>query len=134
MDLYSRIVRAKLYIDENYAAPLDLDKLSDEACFSKFHFLRLFKRAYNRTPYQYVSERRIQKAKERLANDDRKITEICEEIGFESKTSFTSKFKAYTGETPALFRLRSMQTKKLLETEPDRFVPSCFSTQYAPTE
>ena len=69
MDLYARIVRAKLFMDEHYASPLDLDTLCSEACFSKFHFLRLFKRTYNKTPYQYLSEFRIEKAKEKLRSD-----------------------------------------------------------------
>src|SRR6476660_6302043 len=120
MDLYTRIVRAKLFIDENYSSPLDLDTLSSEACFSKFHFLRLFKRTYNKTPYQYLSEFRIEKAKEKLRLDCRSINEICEEVGFESNTSFTTKFKDYTGETPAVFRLRAMQTQKLVKEQPTR--------------
>jgi AraC-like DNA-binding protein len=130
MDLQSRIVRAKLFIDNNYASPLDLDKLSDEACFSKFHFLRLFKKTYNRTPYQYLSERRIEKAKEMLKQEDIKVVEVCEEVGFESKTSFTLKFKQCTGETPALFRLRAMQTQKMMKEIPEKFIPSCFSSQH----
>jgi|GEM_PF-4927552 len=39
--LYQRIVHAILYIDENYAADIDLNNISDEAAFSKFHFIRL---------------------------------------------------------------------------------------------
>jgi AraC-like DNA-binding protein len=132
MDLYSRIVRAKLFIDEHYASPLDLDKLSDEACFSKYHFLRLFKKTYNKTPYQYLSEIRIQKAKEKLKLEGMKVSEVCEEVGFESKTSFQHKFKEYTGETPAVFRLREMQTLKMMREQPDNFVPSCFATQFNP--
>lgn len=134
MDLYTRIVRAKLFIDEHYSSPLDLDTLSSEACFSKYHFLRLFKRTYNKTPYQYLSERRIEKAKERLKSDAGSINEICEEVGFESNTSFTAKFKDYTGETPAVFRLRAMQTQKLAKEQPSRFIPNCFSSQYSPEE
>lgn len=132
MDLYTRIVRAKLYIDDNYAAPLDLDRLSDEACFSKYHFLRLFKKTYNKTPYQYLSERRIEKAKEKLKVEGLKVAEICEEVGFESTTSFSLKFKEYTGETPALFRLRAMQTQQLIKKQPDRFVPNCFQFMHCP--
>lgn len=132
MDLYTRIVRAKLFIDEHYSSPIDLDTLSSEACFSKYHFLRLFKRTYNKTPYQYLSERRIEKAKERLRSDRGSINEICEEVGFESNTSFTTKFKDYTGETPAVFRLRAMQTQKLVREQPTRFIPNCFSSQYSP--
>jgi AraC-like DNA-binding protein len=134
MDLYTRIVRAKLFIDEHYSSPIDLDTLSSEACFSKYHFLRLFKRTYNKTPYQYLSERRIEKAKEKLKSDAGSINEICEEVGFESNTSFTTKFKDYTGETPAVFRLRAMQTQKLVKEQPTRFIPNCFSSQHSREE
>jgi AraC-like DNA-binding protein len=131
MDLYARIVRAKLYIDDHYASPLDLDRLSDEACFSKYHFLRLFKKTYHKTPYQYLSERRIDKAKEKLKWEGATVREICEEVGFESTTSFSSKFKEYTGETPALFRLRSMQSLQLAREQPARVIPSCFTTMFS---
>jgi AraC-like DNA-binding protein len=130
MDLYERIIKAKLFIDDNYASPLDLDRLSDEACFSKYHFLRLFKKIYNKTPHQYLSERRIEKAKEKLTKEKFKISEVCEEVGFESTTSFSLKFKEYTGEPPALFRLRAMQTLALVKNQPAKFVPSCFSTMF----
>jgi AraC-like DNA-binding protein len=130
MDLYARIVKAKLFIDDHYASPINLDKLSDEACFSKYHFLRLFKRAYNKTPYQYLSERRIEMAKEKLKTRHSTVSEICEEVGFESATSFTLKFKEYTGETPALFRLRAMQTLQMAKDQPARFIPFCFSSHY----
>jgi len=131
MDLYKRIVKAKIFIDDNYASPLNLDRLSDEACFSKYHFLRLFKRVYNKTPYQYLSERRIEKAKEKLKFEGLKVSEICEEIGFESTTSFSLKFKEHTGETPAIFRLRAMQTLQMAKEKPDHVIPSCFATQFS---
>jgi AraC-like DNA-binding protein len=134
MDFYSRIVKAKVFIDEHYASPLDLDKLSEEACFSKFHFLRLFKKTYNRTPYQYLSERRIQKAKECLQDSDLKVAEVCEQVGFESQTSFALKFKNHTGETPAIFRLRAMHKKSMMKSDPDHFVPYCFATKFASEE
>lgn len=130
MDLYTRIVKAKIFIDDNYASRLNLDKLSEEACFSKYHFLRLFKRAYDKTPYQYLSEKRIEKAKEKLKKENITVSQVCEQIGFESTTSFTLKFKEYTGETPAFFRLRAMQTRQLTKEQPSRFIPACFSTMY----
>src|SRR5215203_5993719 len=37
--LYLRAMRAKLFIDGNFASDIDLDKIADEACFSKFHFI-----------------------------------------------------------------------------------------------
>ena len=51
--LYKRIVQAKLFIDNNYFKNIDLDNISDEANFSKFHFMRLFKNAYGKTYFSY---------------------------------------------------------------------------------
>ena len=41
--MYKRIVQAKLFIDRKYAERIALNNISDEAHFSKFHFVRLFK-------------------------------------------------------------------------------------------
>jgi AraC-like DNA-binding protein len=43
-DVYKKIVTAKVYIGENFGDSLDLDRLSREACLSRFHFHRLFTR------------------------------------------------------------------------------------------
>src|ERR1700757_3691413 len=43
LDLYRRIVKAKLFIDTNFAAPIDAGEIADEACYSKFHFIRRLK-------------------------------------------------------------------------------------------
>lgn len=56
MYLYKRIVQAKLYIDNHYANNIDLNDISDEAYFSKFHFIRLFKSIYGKTPHQYLTQ------------------------------------------------------------------------------
>ena len=61
--LYRRIVQAKLFIDSHYQESLDLEAIADEAFFSKFHFIRLFKDSYGKTPYQYLTYVRIEKAK-----------------------------------------------------------------------
>ena len=60
--LYRRIVQAKLFIDKFYSEKIDLDNISDEAYFSKFHFIRLFKSIYGKTPHQYLTTVRIEKA------------------------------------------------------------------------
>jgi AraC-like DNA-binding protein len=62
-ETYQRLVRARKFIDQCYHLPLDLRQISSEACLSRYHFLRLFRRAFNKTPHQYVTQRRIEKAK-----------------------------------------------------------------------
>ena len=134
MDFYTRIFRAKNFIDNHYATPIDLAKLSNEACFSKFHFLRLFKKTYRKTPYQYLTEIRLDKAKERLAKSNEGIADVCNAVGFESITSFTLKFKSYTGTPPALFRLRALQRQKISREQPQRVIPHCFSFMFSAKE
>ena len=61
--LYKRIVQAKLFIDANFSERIDLGNIADEAYFSKFHFIRLFKISYGYTPHQYLTRVRIENAK-----------------------------------------------------------------------
>src|SRR5262249_678550 len=88
-DTYQRLMRAREFIDECYHQPLDLEQISGEACLSRFHFLRLFRRAFNKTPHQYLTQRRIEKAKELLSSSGLTVTDVCFELGFESLVSLT---------------------------------------------
>ena len=124
--MYRRIVQAKLFIDANYSENIDLQNVSSEAAFSKFHFLRLFKDIYGLTPYLYLKQVRIEKAKEFLA-ENIPVNEVCYRIGFESVTSFTSLFKRTVGVTPSTYQ-QDRQTRLLhIKKAPLKFVPSCFA-------
>src|SRR5436190_17487539 len=108
--LYRRIVQAKLFIDQFYFEKIKLDNISDEACFSKFHFIRLFKKCYNKTPHQYLIYVRIEKAK-LLLQTKTKIADICFAVGFESVSSFTGLFKNLVGLTPAAYQAKQKEVK-----------------------
>src|SRR5690348_12790255 len=96
--LYTRIVRAKLFIDAHYADRIDLDNIADQAHFSKFHFIRLFKSIYGSTPHHYLISVRMEQAKLLLATDVT-VLETSQMVGFDSATSFTAVFKKYSGKT-----------------------------------
>src|SRR5687768_6456775 len=89
--LYRRIVQAKLYIDDHYAEAIDLDNIADEAAFSKFHFLRLFKSTYFKTPHQYLTQVRLHHAMLLLSNGET-VSEACFSVGFDSLSSFSGLF------------------------------------------
>lgn len=115
---YRRIVQSKRYIDIHFREPINLEMISDEACFSKFHFLRLFKNAYGRTPNQYLMGLRIRYAKKMLKENIFSISEICLEVGFESPGSFSSLFKRETGKSPSEYRMVSKKSNSRWNQNP----------------
>ncbi len=126
--LYKRIVQAKLFIDGNYSDNIDLDNISDEAYFSKFHFIRLFKKIYGKTPHQYLTRVRIDKAKE-LLQKEVSVTDTCFAVGFDSITSFTGLFKRYTKIPPSEYLVQYKKRKEQIKEVPLQFIPNCFAEQ-----
>jgi AraC-like DNA-binding protein len=119
-------VRAKLFIDENFASAIDLGKIADEACFSKFHFVRLFRSVYGRTPHQYLTHVRIEKAKEYL-DQGQTVASACFKVGFDSISSFTGLFKRRTGLTPRQFQIERESFRESVAADPLNHIPNCFA-------
>ena len=126
--LYRRIVQAKLYIDTNYPEEIDLNNISDEACFSKFHFIRLFKQIYGSTPHQYLTSVRLDKAKQLLVNGSA-VADVCISVGFTSVSSFSGLFKNAAGVSPAAFVSQQLLRQKEMASNPLRFIPGCIAAK-----
>lgn len=131
--LYKRIVQAKLFIDMHFSEHIDLSNIADEACFSKFHFIRLFKTMYNYTPHQYLIKVRIENAKE-LLQKDIAISETCFSVGFDSVSSFSGLFKRYTHLSPSQYRQQYKKRQLQIKKAPLQFIPNCFAEQKGWTE
>lgn len=101
--LCERVIRAKRFIDNNFSNKIDLDRIASEAFFSKYHFLRLFKQFYGHTPHQYLTQARIQFAKQ-LLRSGFPVADACFMAGFESTSSFKGLFKRCTGYTPSTYQ------------------------------
>ena len=71
---------------------------------SQFHFSRLFKQSLDISPHQYVTKQRVEKAKTLLNKNDRLITDIALECGFNSHSHLSKKFRQLTGMTPKQYR------------------------------
>ena len=98
---------ARDLIDLRFAEPLDLDRMAAEAGFSKFHFARTFKDAYGETPANYLTRRRIERAKDLLRSANLTVTEVCMLVGFSSLGSFSSRFSELVGKSPREFQRAS---------------------------
>lgn len=104
---------------------MDVSNISDEAYFSKFHFIRLFKKTYGKTPHQYLIFVRIDKAKN-LLKAGNPVSDVCVSVGFESISSFSGLFKRTIGLTPSAYLGQHQQRQAAIAKTPLKFVPGCF--------
>jgi len=128
-DIYQRVVAAKLFIDDNFTDRIDLKEISSRAFLSRFHFHRLFTRIYRRTPHQYLTRKRIDKAKDLLA-ENKPVSDVCNEVGFESIGSFSVLFKKEIGFAPQYYRNMAWLKKQQAKEQPKKFIPHCFIESY----
>lgn len=96
--------RARDLIDQRYREPQDVGVLAGEAGYSPFHFVRIFRATFGETPRQYLSRRRVERAKDLLRHSNLTVTEICFLVGFSSLGSFSSRFRTLVGRTPTDYR------------------------------
>ena len=80
------------------------EQIATEAGMSTRQFYRLFKQELDLTPNEYLVERRIETAKQLLADGKLSVTDIAFRVGFSSSQYFSTVFKAQTGITPTRFR------------------------------
>ena len=121
-EVHERLCRAREFINERYQEPLNLDEISQEACLSRYHFLRRFREKFATTPHQYLIDRRIEKAKELLRHRRLTVTDVCFEVGFESLGSFSTLFRQRVGDAPTNYRQQQREAQSK--------VPTCFLNMY----
>ncbi|OOM77304.1 bifunctional transcriptional activator/DNA repair enzyme AdaA [Clostridium puniceum] len=92
------------YIHINYNKPLTIKELSAELKMSEGHFCRVFKSITFKTPVDYLNYYRTTKAQDLLLSSNKKVLEICMDVGFNNLSYFINVFKKNTGYTPSTFR------------------------------
>jgi AraC family transcriptional regulator len=97
----------KEYMEAHLQNDLSLHQLARETHYSRGHFLRMFRAATGKTPHQYLTERRIERAK-RIFRDEEKtsLIDIAARCGFSSQSHMTRVFREQTGVTPSAFKRR----------------------------
>jgi AraC-like DNA-binding protein len=104
-DLNRRLLRARDAMDRAYAEPLDVPAVAAVAHVSPAHFIRTFRQVFGETPHRYLQRRRVERSMFLLRETDRRITDICLDVGFNSLGTFSRTFREIVGETPSGYRL-----------------------------
>lgn len=99
-----RLQPALDWIDRALPDITSAEQIAAKAGLSTRQFYRLFKQELNLTPNEYLVERRIEVAKQLLAEGELSVTEIAFRVGFSSSQYFSTVFKIHTGVTPTRFR------------------------------
>jgi AraC family transcriptional regulator len=100
-----RLTRVREYIDANLeGGSLTIARLAKVASLSQFHFARAFKAAVGKSPHQYVSEHRLERAKMHMRRGDQSLLDIAIALNFSSQANFTRAFRKGTGMTPGQYR------------------------------
>lgn len=124
-DHQERLNRVLLYIQEHLDEPLSLSTLADIACFSPFHFHRIFAAYVGETVKDYVRRTRLELAAHRLCHTSEAVTEIALRAGYETPSAFTKAFRRRFRRSPTGFRSRNTtfrfrrDTLERMNTQPE---------------
>lgn len=99
-----KLKQAIAYINEQLDKNVSLAELADLVQMSPHYFASLFKQSTGITPHQYLTNVRLDRAKQLLTQSNLTIVEICHQVGYQSQSHFTKVFRQQVGSTPLAYR------------------------------
>lgn len=98
------ILKAQIFIEENFQEPISVEQIAAQTHMSKRNFIRRFKKATQNTPLEYIQRVKVEAAKKALEKRPDNIGSLMYEVGYNDAKSFRSVFKRVTGLTPQDYR------------------------------
>ncbi len=107
-DTLDAATRSKIieFLEDSLDAGITLETLARQANMSVAVFITAFRAAFHTTPYQYLLDRRIERAKSLLRHTTRTVTEIGAMVGFSRPSHFSTAFRRRVGVSPRAYRNR----------------------------
>jgi transcriptional regulator GlxA family with amidase domain len=96
--------RVREFVDVHLGESIDLPMLAAVAGLSLHHFARQFKQSAGVTPHHYLTQKRLQRAQEMLAQTNLPLSEIAYAAGFSDQSHLARHFRHMLGTTPREFR------------------------------
>ncbi len=103
-DLHKKLKLALAYMTKYPQEKITIAQLADLAHLSPYHFIRLFRSAYELTPLQYLTRLRLKKASLLLKKSDATVVNIAPQCGFENESAFIRLFRKESRMTPIAYR------------------------------
>lgn len=83
---------------------LSVEVIARECGYSSYYFSRIFKELVGMNPVEYIKQIRIREAKRRLEEQNIKVTDVAELVGYSNASNFYSTFKKMVGMTPSEYK------------------------------
>ncbi|MFD2613461.1 AraC family transcriptional regulator [Paenibacillus gansuensis] len=99
-----RMQKAKEFLDQHYDKPIQVSQAADYVGLERSYFTKLFKKHIGLSPYVYLLELRLSKAKQLLEQTDQPVEHIALMLGFADAFHFSAFFKRKTGSSPRYYR------------------------------
>lgn len=106
-DKDDNLLYIRTFMEENYNQKISIQELADMAGYSYHHFRHLFKKNLGISPFRFLLNKRLEKARNLLRHTELPITSIAMECGFSNNAQFCMIFKREFNETPRSFRLNA---------------------------
>ncbi len=126
-----RIHRVMDYIERNLERPFTLEELAGVACFSPFHFHRVFTACAGETLYQFILRLRLERAADQLVRvPGKSVTAVALDLGFGSSAAFARAFHAAFGTSATEWRDRHRKDCEAISKNrqdpqrPDAYAPA----------
>lgn len=92
------------YVRNHYMENIDFSSLAGEMGFSSAYLTKLFNKYIGDTPLKYLTDIRMEEAKNLLANTSLPIREVGEKVGYPDQFHFSKTFRKATGKNPTAYR------------------------------
>ncbi|MGV0811164.1 helix-turn-helix transcriptional regulator [Mycolicibacterium boenickei] len=92
------------FLEDSLDSDITLESLAQQANMPVGVFISAFRAAFHTTPYQYLLDRRIERAKSLLQHTTRTVTEISAMVGFSTPNHFATAFRRRVGVSPRAYR------------------------------
>jgi AraC-like DNA-binding protein len=99
--------RVREFIEAHLAENISLADLAGECGLSAAHFARAFRRSMGMAPHQFLTARRIERARDLLIHTTLPLAEVAARCGFSDQSHFTKVFRRLAGASPGSFRATS---------------------------
>lgn len=99
-----RMMKVLTYINKHICENIDIDRLANVACITKYYLIRLFKQEFGMSPMHYINKKKMERSQLMLLTCDKPVKEVAYAIGFSDHSYFIRQFKKSVGVTPLEYR------------------------------